>query len=631
MEQLTEESIRNIKEDNSNDKNVQKNFFLRRESTLENPIKSNEDKLKSSIVSKYSNSKILMKSIKVSLLNWKYCLFVRTKEIIFDIIEMSLSVQKGLIIDCIINESKHHLLYDNFMLIVKYLLIKLVLENIFQVTQMYFINESLYAYKDTLIEGIAKKDIEFYDLYKTGELLEKMKNCEKVFEENIIYQILKDLQNSIKLIYLIYFLLRTNLQLSIIYILIVFIKKIAEYISQKATGSLDINKFQKLDEKYNNYLTDFIFNIRLIKSFATERFELDRIKKTKRKMYKLFDNNYMILYEIVISLSTIGDYFILYYTGNSVIKGILSFGTYTIFEKYFSEFQDVFESLYKSFKKYNEYIIDWRSFFELYDYTPKIISLKNYIPKENIKGKIDFKNVKFSYPLNPEVKILDNLSFSIEQGKILALVGYSGSGKSTISNLIQRFYDPIEGNIFIDDINIKDFNLDWLHRNIGFVSQEPILCNGTIEDNITYGVKEYTKNKLDEVCEISLVNKFLKDEKLFPDGLKTLVGERGAKVSGGQKQRIAIARAIMKDVKILIFDEATSALDAQSENEVQTALDNIIKNKKITTIIIAHRLSTIRNADKILFLNKGKIVESGTHEELLKLNGEYKKLVEKQL
>ena len=631
MEKLSEESIRNLDGDNSKDKNLKKNFFLRRESTLENPIESNEDKLKTSIVSKYSNSKILMKSIKVSLFNWKYCLFIRAKEIIFDIIEMNLSVQKGLIIDCIINKSKHHLLYENFIFIVKFLLLKLVLETIFQVTQMYFINESLYTYKDTLIEGIAKKDIEFYDLYKTGELLEKMKNCEKVFEENIIYQILKDLQNAIKLIYLIYFLLKTNLEISIISILIVFIKKIAEYISQKATGSLDINKFQKLDEKYNNYLTDFIFNIRLIKSFATERFELDRIKKTKRKMYKLFENWYMILYEIVISLSTIGDYYILYYTGTLVISGKLSFGTYTIFEKYFSEFQDVFESLYKSFKKYNEYLIDWRSFFELYDYTPKIISLNNYIPKEGIKGKIDFKKVKFSYPLNPVVKILDNLSFSIEQGKILALVGYSGSGKSTISNLIQRFYDPIDGNIFIDDINIKDYNLDWLHRNIGFVSQEPILCNGTIEDNITYGVKEYTKNKLEEVCEISLVNKFLKDEKLFPDGLKTLVGERGAKVSGGQKQRIAIARAIMKNVKILIFDEATSALDAQSENEVQTALDNIIKNKKITTIIIAHRLSTIRNADKILFLSKGKIVESGTHEELLQLNGEYKKLVEKQL
>ena len=155
-----------------------------------------------------------MKSIKVSLFNWKYCLFIRAKEIIFDIIEMNLSVQKGLIIDCIINKSKHHLLYENFMLAIKLLIIKLVLESIFQVTQLLFINESLYSYKDTLIEGIAKKDIEFYDLYKTGELLEKMKNCEKVFDENILYQILKDLQNAIKLIYLIYFLLKTNLEIS---------------------------------------------------------------------------------------------------------------------------------------------------------------------------------------------------------------------------------------------------------------------------------------------------------------------------------------------------------------------------------------------------------------------------------
>ena len=226
---------------------------------------------------------------------------------------------------------------------------------------------------------------------------------------------------------------------------------------------------------------------------------------------------------------------------------------------------------------------------------------------------------------------MENLTFSIEPGKILALVGHSGSGKSTIANLLQRFYDPIEGEIFIDNINIKDFNLEWLHQNLGFVSQEPVLCSESIKYNITYGVKEYTKNKLEEVCELSNVNKFIKDKRLFPDGLNTLVGEKGSKVSGGQKQRIAIARAIMKDVKILIFDEATSALDAESESEVQSALDNIIKSKKITTIIIAHRLSTIKNADKILFLNKGQIIESGTHEELLELNGEYKKLVAKQL
>ena len=152
-----------------------------------------------------------------------------------------------------------------------------------------------------------------------------------------------------------------------------------------------------------------------------------------------------------------------------------------------------------------------------------------------------------------------------------------------------------------------------------------------MEYNITYGLKEYSKKKFDEVCEMALVNQFLQDKKLFPNGLDTLVGERGSQISGGQKQRIAIARALMRDVKILILDEATSALDAEFEDSVQKALDNLVKEKKLTTIIIAHRLSTIKNADKIIILNKGKIVESGTHEELINLNGEYKRLMSKQL
>ena len=631
MEELSEETTRSLKEEKSDDKiDNKKNVLLRRESTFENAdFESEEEKLKKSSAN-YSKTQLLVKSLKVSLLNWKYILYSRLTSIFFDILDMHIPVQRGLIIDCITDKSKNHLLYQNFITVVKFIIIKLVFQLIFHYIQLYFINDSFYDYKDTLLEDIAKKDIEFYDLYKTGELLEKLRNAEKVYEKNMVFQILKDLQHTIKIIYLSFFLMNTNLKLSLISLILVFVQKLGEYFSKKASGSFDVNKFAKLDEKYNNYLTDFVFNIRLIKSFATESFELNRIKKTKRKMFKIFDNPFMSLYEAVFALSKIGDYVLLYYTGNLVISGKLSFGQYTIFENYFSKFQEEFESLYNSFEKYNEFLVDWKSFFELYDYKQKITSLKNYIP-EKIDGKINFDKVTFSYPLSDDVKILDNLSFLVEPGKILALVGYSGSGKSTISNLIQRFYDPNEGSILIDNINIKDYNLDWLHQNIGFVSQEPILCNGSIEYNITYGVKEYTKDKLEEICELAHVNKFLKDKRLFPEGLNTKVGERGTKVSGGQKQRIAIARAIMKDVKILIFDEATSALDAESENEVQLALDNIIKSKKITTIIIAHRLSTIRNADKILFLNKGKIVESGTHEELLNLNGEYKKLVSKQL
>ena len=627
MESLSKESVKNLEEEKSGDKIIEKTS-----SNVDNNDEIKENLLRKSKVTKYSNAQLLMKTISVSLLNWKYLLFERTKSIFFDVLDIYIPVQRGLIIDCITDKSKHNLIYPNFIRALKFIIIKMTFQIIFQIIKVNFIDESYYKFKDTLIENISQKDIEFFDLYNTGELVEKIKNSEKIYQKNIIYQILKDLQSLIKIIYFVYFLLNTNLKITIFSLILVFIKNISEYINIKTSGSFDFAKFQKLDEKYNNHLTDFVLNIRLIKSFATEKLELDKIKQTKREMYKVFDNPYITVFEVLDSLAKIGDYFILYYTGTSVISGTLSFGQYTIFDTYFNKFKDEFDILYLSLGKYKEFLVEWRNFFELYDYKPKIISEKNIIPKkENIKGKIDFQNVKFNYPSNPDVKILDNLSFSIEPGKILALVGYSGSGKTTISNLLQRFYDPVDGNIYVDDINIKDLNLDWLHRNIAFVSQEPILCDGTIEYNITYGLKEYTKNKLDEICELSLVNKFINDKKLFPEGLQTLVGERGAKVSGGQKQRIAIARAIMKDVRILIFDEATSALDAESENEVQSALDNIIKNKKITTIIIAHRLSTIKNADKILFLNKGKIMESGTHEELLDLNGEYKKLISKQL
>ena len=631
MEYLFKEIIRKKSSKITKENTFDKNVLLRKVSTFDNNINNSEkEKLKQAYLPNYTKTNLLVKSMKISLLNWKYCLFTRAKNIFFDILNMCIPIQKGIIIDCITDKSKHDLLYPNFIKVVKFIIIKLIFEIIFQFIQISYINDSLYNFKDIGIEDIAKKDIEFFDLFNTSELIDTIKSLDDVFDENMIYQVLKDIQHISKIIYLAYYLLNTNFKLSLISLALILGKKISEYYSHKVSGSLDVEKFQELDDKYNNYLTDFILNIRLIKSFATERFEVNRIKKIRRKMYKLFDNPYLILNEIISSLSTIGDYFLLFFLGNLVISGKLSFGQYTIFENYFKSFDEEFQDLYSSFEQYNKYLLDWENFFELYDIKPKIISKKNYIP-EKIQGKIIFDKVKFSYPLNHDIKILNNLSFSIEPGKILALVGYSNSGKSTISNLIQRFYDPNDGNIFIDNTNIKDFNLDWLHKNIGLVSQEPILCNRSIEYNITYGVNEYTMKKLEDVCEIVRVNEFLKDKRLFPEGLKTIIGERGTNVSGGQKQRIAIARAIMKDVKILIFDEATSALDAESESEVQLALDNIIKTKKITTIIIAHRLSTIRNADKILFLNKGEIIESGTHEELIKLNGEYKKLVAKQM
>ena len=230
-----------------------------------------------------------------------------------------------------------------------------------------------------------------------------------------------------------------------------------------------------------------------------------------------------------------------------------------------------------------------------------------------------------------KISVIKNLNLNVEAGKTVAIVGSSGSGKTTLTYLLLRFYDVDEGEILINGIDIKDINLPWLRNNIGIVSQEPVLTSGTIRENILYGVDNYTEKKFIEVCKLANVYSFATDKKIFPKEFETIVGERGIKISGGQKQRIAIARALMKDAKILIFDEATSALDSENEAMVQQAINNVINQRKITTIIIAHRLSTVKNANIIYVMNYGKIVEFGSHDELIKKDGEYKKLIHRQL
>ncbi|KAM3142187.1 hypothetical protein pb186bvf_005596 [Paramecium bursaria] len=249
-----------------------------------------------------------------------------------------------------------------------------------------------------------------------------------------------------------------------------------------------------------------------------------------------------------------------------------------------------------------------------------------------ISGSIQFQNVFFQYP-SSIVQVLQALDFSINPGEYVAFVGGSGSGKSTIIQLIERFYDPQEGNIYLDNLNIKQFKLKDLRRQIGLVSQETYLFEGTIQSNIIYGTDNYSQEDFDWATKASGVQSFVNNKDQFPNGFKTFVGEHGFTLSGGQKQRIAIARALIKRPKILIFDEATSALDAESEYQVQCAIDQLVKQEKksITIIIIAHRLSTIVNCNRIFVLQTGTVVEMGTHQELLQRDGIYRQLVERQM
>ena len=242
------------------------------------------------------------------------------------------------------------------------------------------------------------------------------------------------------------------------------------------------------------------------------------------------------------------------------------------------------------------------------------------------EGLIEIQNADFSYPARPEALILSNLSLRIEAKETIAIVGSSGGGKSTIAQLLMRFYDLNKGQILIDHNSIKDYDLYALRNQIGIVSQEPILISESIEDNIRYGKPNASFEEVTAAAKLAYAHDFVS---AFPDGYKTLVGEKGVQLSGGQKQRVAIARAILKDPKILILDEATSALDSESESLVQKALENLRKSR--TTLIIAHRLSTVKNADKIFVLDQGQIVQFGSHEELiLNRDGFYNKLIEKQ-
>jgi subfamily B ATP-binding cassette protein MsbA len=260
---------------------------------------------------------------------------------------------------------------------------------------------------------------------------------------------------------------------------------------------------------------------------------------------------------------------------------------------------------------------------ELMGSEPQIKDHLKAYPLPAIKGQVKFENVYFSY--NESRPVLYDVNFEVKPGETIALVGLSGAGKTTIINLLSRFYDLTSGSISIDGIDIREVTLASLRSKIGLVTQDLILFNDSVKNNISYGHEDISLDKVIEAAKAAKAHGFIKE---FPKGYETQIGEKGKLLSSGQRQRLAIARAILKDPPILILDEATSALDSESERLIQLALNNLMKDR--TTFVVAHRLSTIMKADRILVIDKGRVVESGTHRELCRKDGIYKKLYELQ-
>ena len=369
-------------------------------------------------------------------------------------------------------------------------------------------------------------------------------------------------------------------------------------------------------------LQEAISSVRVVKSFVREDFEIERFKVQNISNFRAQMKNTQImatLTPVIEFLAAIGVTCIIWYGGVEVVNGDLTPGALIAFLVYAVNLSNPVKRLSRVFGTVQRALAAAERVFEVLDTESEVQEKPKAVKLPTIDGKVSFQNVTFEY--KPNEPALNSISLEVKPGQMVAIVGPSGAGKSTIANLIPRFYDLKSGNIFIDDIDITDVTLDSLRQQIGIVPQETVLFNGSIYDNILYGDLNATKEQVIAATKAANAHEFIMT---MPNGYDSQIGERGASLSGGQRQRIAIARAILKNPRILILDEATSALDTESEKIVQAALDQLMIGR--TSFVIAHRLSTVLNADRIIVMEKGKIVEQGTHKELLQLDGLYSSL-----
>jgi subfamily B ATP-binding cassette protein MsbA len=375
----------------------------------------------------------------------------------------------------------------------------------------------------------------------------------------------------------------------------------------------------------NAFLHETITGTKIVKAFGMEDHEKNRFAQKSRKIFRLEMKENRVREMSSPLMELLGGFgigFIIWYGGRHVIAGTHTFGA-------FMSFLTAVGLMYQPLKKISRLnnavqrgLAALDRIYEILERQSNIIEAASPADIPSGSHRIAFENVAFKYDRDP---VLENINFEVQAGEIIALVGMSGGGKTSLVNLIPRFYDPTEGLVLIDEVDIRQISIARLRSQIAIVTQEPILFNDTVRNNIAYGTPGASDQQIADAAEAAYADGFIRS---FPDGFNTSIGELGGRLSGGQRQRLCIARALLKDAPILILDEATSSLDSESETLVQKALGNLMQGR--TTFVIAHRLSTIGNADRIIVLVNGRIVEEGRHDQLLSLRQEYYKLYQMQ-
>lgn len=485
---------------------------------------------------------------------------------------------------------------------------------------------TLLKLRKNVFDNVMNLHVGYFSNERKGDIISKIASDVQVVQFSVTATLQVVFKEPLQLIAFIVALLMISVKLTLFSLLVIpisglVIARIVKSLKKQAKDSAETYGMMI------SYLDEALSSIKIIKAFNAIPFVIGRFDQQNEK-YSAIGRSMSRRQQMSSPVSE--------FLGICTVSGILLYGGNLIFNHnselapadfiaYIAIFSQVMrpaKALTDSFSNIHSGLAAGERVLELIDTKPEVVNRPDAKEAQSFSKNISFKNVSFGYS---DRKVLDNLTFEIEKGKTVALVGPSGGGKSTISDLIPRFYDVNEGAILFDGVDIRDLKVESFRSQMGIVSQESILFNDTIFNNIAFGVENVTKEQVEAAAKIANSHNFIMATE---KGYQTNIGDRGMKLSGGQKQRLNIARAVLRNPSILILDEATSALDTESEKLVQGAINNLMKNR--TSLIIAHRLSTIQNADKILVLEAGKIVEEGTHSELIERNGLYKKLIDMQ-